>query len=69
MNSAHLRIVGIGDVRHGRDVHPTVALEQTLVSERQEREPIEIVLVVDLDAFRKARRRVAGDDQADAARC
>ena len=53
------------DVRHGRHVDAAVSLEQTLVRRRQEREPVEIVLVVDLDALGQAGRRVARDDQAD----
>ncbi len=36
-----------------------MALEEALVSQRQEREPVEIVLVVDFDAFGKAGRRIA----------
>ena len=53
------------DVRHGRNVDAAVPLEQTLVSRRQEREPVEIVLVVDFDAFGEAGSRVARHDQAD----
>src|SRR5436190_13794338 len=53
------------DVRFRGNVHTTVSLEQTLVSRRQEREPVEIVLVIDFDAFGKARRRVTRNDQAD----
>ena len=53
------------DVRYGRNVDATVSLEQTLVGRSQEREPVEIVLVVDFDAFGEAGSRVARDDQAD----
>src|SRR5712691_10882358 len=53
------------DVRLGRNVDPTVSLVQTLVSKCQEREPIEIVLVVDLNAFGEAGSRVTRNDQAD----
>src|SRR5262249_8103113 len=52
-------------VRHRRHCAPTVTLEQALMSGREEREPIEEVLVVDLDASGQTGRRVAGDDQAD----
>ncbi len=49
----------------GRNVDTTVPLEQTLVSRSQEREPVEIVLVVDFDAFGEAGSRVTRNDQAD----
>ena len=38
----------------GYKVDATVPLEQTLVGGRQEREPVEIVLVVDFGAFGEA---------------
>ena len=53
------------DVRYGRNVDAAVSLEQTLVGRSQEREAVEIVLVVDLDAFGQAGSRIARDDQAD----
>ncbi|MEO8751749.1 MAG: hypothetical protein ABI624_03630 [Casimicrobiaceae bacterium] len=40
-----------------------MSLQQTLVGRRQEREAVEEVLVIDLDAFGETRSRVAGDDQ------
>src|ERR1700687_5217465 len=39
------------DGRHGRNVNSPVPLKQTLVGRRQEREPVQIVLVVDLHTF------------------
>src|SRR5262252_6849018 len=53
------------DVRFGRHVGTAVSLVQTLVRWRQEREPIEVVLVVDFDAPGQARSWVAGHNQAD----
>src|SRR5712692_3876319 len=53
------------DVRYGRNVDTTVPLQQTLVRRSQEREPVEIVLVVDFDAFGEAGRRVTRHNQAD----
>src|ERR1700693_5584990 len=48
-----------------RNVDTAVPLQQTLVGRSQEREPVEIVLVVDFDAFGEAGIRVTGDNQAD----
>src|SRR3954470_22649377 len=42
-----------------------MSLVQTLVSRSEEREPIEIVLVVHFDAFGETGGRIAGDDQAN----
>jgi hypothetical protein len=42
-----------------------VPLEQTLVGRSQEREPVEIVLVVDFGAFGEAGCRITSNDQAD----
>src|SRR5436190_12988195 len=58
-------MLGNRDVRYGRNVDTTVTLEQTLVGRSQEREPVEIVLVVDFDASGEAGSRVTRDDQAD----
>src|ERR1700676_4725377 len=41
------RMLWSRDVRLGRNVDTTVSLQQTLVGRSQEREPVEIILVVD----------------------
>src|SRR5438309_1295700 len=48
-----------------RNVGTAVALQQTLVGRREERESRYIVFVVDFRAFGKARIRVPGNNQAD----
>src|SRR5882724_4735841 len=53
------------DSRHRRNVGAAVPLQQTLMGGSQEREPVEVVLVVDFDAFREAGRGVTRDNQAD----
>src|SRR6266851_5983637 len=53
------------DVRHRRNIDTTVPLQQTLVSWSQEREPVQIVFVIDFDAFGEAGSRVTRNDQAD----
>src|SRR5256885_16658044 len=56
---------GQRNVRNGGDVRATVSLQQTLVGGREEREPVEKVLVVDFDALGESGVRVSRDDQAD----
>src|SRR6187401_1798453 len=51
--------------RLGRHVDASVPLQKSLVGGCEEREAVEEVLVVDFDALRQTRARVAGDDQAD----
>src|SRR6478609_1121031 len=53
------------DLGDGWYVRPAVSLQQPLMRGRQEREPREIVLVIDFDALGKARIRIARHDQAD----
>src|SRR5215471_3825099 len=62
---ARLGLGRIRDVRDGFRVGSAVALEKTLVSGSQEREPREEVLVVGLDALGEAGVGVTRDDQAD----
>src|SRR5262249_24946756 len=62
---ARLGLGAVRDVRQGFRIGPAMALEKTLVSGSQEREPGEKVLVVGLDTPGEAGGRVTRDDQAD----
>src|SRR5512138_77450 len=46
-------------------VDPAMSLEQTLMSNRQERKTRVVILVVDFHALGKTRRGIACSDQAD----
>src|SRR5689334_4357236 len=53
------------NVRHSWHVDSAMSLQQALMSRREERESIEVVLVVHLGAFGQTGGRIARDDQAD----
>src|SRR5437667_1257368 len=52
-------------ISNGRKIVSAVSVEKTLMGRREEREPIEIVLVVHFHAFGKTCGRVTRGDQAD----
>src|SRR5437868_10758565 len=53
------------DVRYRRNVDAAMTLEQTLVGQSQEREPVQVILVVNFGAFSQTCSWITRDDQTD----
>src|SRR5580765_4813563 len=58
-------ILGNRDIRNRRVVYAAVSLQQALMGGREERETVEVVLVVGLNSLGESSVGVARDDQAD----
>src|SRR5206468_148468 len=53
------------DVRYRRNIDAPMTLEQTLMGRSQEREPVQVILVVHFNAFGQTGSWITCDDKAD----